>query len=209
MPKSNYRASGLVLRPEAVVQPTHTSVMTDRMRKLILLISILVAGILVFVFAGNVMELWVLWLLTIGFFFGSALASPMSRFPVVLCGLSVLAIATTLVCRSFPIYSLDWRLADRVEISDLEGTMKIVLTDPREISALMQYGEAGHYESMIKSGTNIHLYVSRNGTSHGYYVHGNAIGQLPGGRGQTVFVPERDGFFTTLEGILARHGHKK
>ena len=43
--------------------------------------------------------------------------------------------------------------------------MKIVLTDPREISALMQYGEAGHYESMIKSGTNIHLYVSRNGTS--------------------------------------------
>jgi len=87
--------------------------------------------------------------------------------------------------------------------------MKIVLTDPQEISALMQYGESGHYESMIKSGTNIHLFVSRNGTSHGYYVHGNAVGQLPGGMGQTVFVPERDGFMMSLEGILARHGHKK
>jgi hypothetical protein len=183
--------------------------MTDRMRKLILLISILVSGILVFLFAGNVTELWVLWLLTIGFFFGSAQALPMNRFPVVLCGLAVLAIGTTLLFRRLPIYSLDWRPVDRVEISNLDGTTKIVLTDPQEISALMQYGESGHYESMIKSGTNIHLYVSRNGTSHGYYIHGNSVGRLPGGMGQTVFVPERDGFLMCLEGILARHGHKK
>jgi len=183
--------------------------MTDRMRKLILLISILFSGTLVFLFAGEVTELWVLWLLTIGFFFGSALASPMSRLPVLLCGLAVLAITTTLLFRRLPIHSLGWRLADRVEISDLDGTMKVVLTDPQEISALIQFGESGHFESMIKSGTNIHLYVSHNGTSHGYYIHGNAVGQLPGGMRQTVFVPERDGLLISLERILDRHSYKK
>ena len=166
------------------------------------------SGILVALLALNFTELWILWLLRIGFFCASALSSPMGKFPVVLCGIAALAIITTLIFRRLPIHSLDWGPADRIEFSDFGGP-KIVITDPAEISALMQYGKSGHYESMIKSGTNIHMYAVRQGASRGYYVHGDSIGDQPGGMGQTVFIPERDGFLMSVEGILARHGHKK
>jgi hypothetical protein len=181
--------------------------MAEHMRKVVLLISILVAGIFILLFAPNVTQLWVVWLLTIGFFCGSALAPRMGIFAVGVCAISVLAVATTLISRRLPIYALDWRFASRVEISDLSGTWKVALSDPLEIAALMKYGESGHYESMIKGETNFLLYVTRDGTSTGYYIHGDSVGELPGGFWQTVFVPESDGLLQGINQVLARHGH--
>lgn len=183
--------------------------MTDYTRKLYFLLLILASGLLIFLFALNVTELWGVWLLTIGFFFGSALAPRMERNGVVICTLAVVAIVATLISRRLPIYTLDWRFADRVEISDLGETWKVVLSDPQEITELMKYGESGHYRSMIKSGTNLMLMVTRGATNTRYYVHGDSIGHLPGGAGQTVFVPERDGLLMSLHALLARHGHDK
>lgn len=181
--------------------------MTDHTRKAFLLISILVAGIFILLFAPNVTQLWVLWLLTLGFFCGSALAPRMETFAVGGCAISVFVVATTLISRCLPIYALDWRFASRVEISDLSQTWKVALSDPQEIAALMKYGESGHYESVIKGATDFHLYVTRDGTSTGYYIHGDSIGELPGGFGQTVFVPDRDGLLESINKVLARHGH--
>jgi hypothetical protein len=183
--------------------------MTDRTCKLFLLALILLSGFCVLLFALNVSTLWAVWLLTIGFFFGSALAPRMETLAVTVCVLSVLAVATTLISRRLPIYALDWRFAERVEISDIAEEWKVSLSDPQEIAALMKYGESGHYQSMIKSGSTLHLNVTRDGVTKGYYVFGNSIGELPGGFGQTVFVPERDGLLKSLNQVLVRHGHGK
>lgn len=123
------------------------------------------------------------------------------------CALFLFILAAILIARRLPIHSLAWSGADRIEISDVGQTWKVVLTDPQEIAAILKYGESGHRESMLKCGSQFHLSVTRNGTTTGYYVHGSSLGPLPGGLAQTIFVPRRKGLLTDLRELLARHGH--
>lgn len=180
--------------------------MTDVLCKSILSISILASGTCIAFYAHDVNRLWTIWLLTTGFFVGSALAPSMTTFATSICILSLLAISASLIVRRLPIHKLDWAGVDRIEISSLDSNWKVVLTDPQEIATLMSYGKSGHYASILKSGSLIHMYVTHDNTTTGYYVHGNSVGSLPGGMAQTVFVPRRDGLQTDLRKILARHG---
>ena len=184
-----------------------TELVTDLAAKSILLIALFASGYCIALFAHNVRRLWVVWLLTTGFFIGSALAPTMTAMASIVCALSILAMFVALIMRRLPVHSLAWGVADRIEISALAEEWTITLTDPQEIATLMQYGESGHYRSMLKCGSRIHLAITRGNQTTGYYIHGNAVGTLPGGMSQTIFVPRRAGLLTDLRALLARHGH--
>lgn len=181
--------------------------MPDAKRKLTIATVILVAGCCIGLLAFNVRTLWIVWLLTVGFFVGSALAPRMSGIAISTCLVATFAIAATLCIRMAPVFSLNWSGADRVEISRLVGDWKIVLTNPDDIAALMSYGESGHRESMMKSGSTIHMFVTHDHTTTGYYVHGDTVGPSPGGFMQTVFVPQRQGLGAHLNDLITQHGH--
>ena len=180
--------------------------MHDAKRKLAIALAILATGYYVGAFAYNVKSIWVAWFLTVGFFAASALAPQMSRVAVTICLLATTSVALTIAARTLPIYELNWKGADQVEISRIADDWKILLTDPNEIESLMEFGNSGHYESIMKSGDLLHIYVTHGNTTIGYYIHGDSVGPCPGGFSQTVFVPQRKGMRSHLDALIASRG---
>jgi hypothetical protein len=124
-------------------------------------------------------------------------------------GLSIaLLIFGTLVIRALPIHWLDWGRCSRIVISKLGQDWKIEITDPGEVEMFQSYGRRGHYETIQKSGYGYHLYVGDETSLTSYYVHGNSIGDMPGGSIQSVFIPAKGGFIEFFEGVLKKHGHE-
>ncbi len=183
--------------------------MHDAKRKLAIVLAILATGFCVGAFAFNVTPMWVAWFLTVGFFAGSALAPQMSRVAVTICLLATSSVALAMVARTLPIYELNWTGADQVEISRIADDWKILLTDPNEIEALMEFGNSGHYESIMKSGDLLHVYVTHGNKTIGYYIHGDSVGPSPGGFSQTVFVPQRKGIRSHLDALIASRGNNR
>ena len=101
--------------------------MLDVKSELALATLILGAGFCISIFAFNVTWLWAAWLLTVGFYEGSALSSRVSRIAVLICLFSTFFVLFAIFARSMPIYSLNWIGANRVEISSLGEEWRIVL----------------------------------------------------------------------------------
>lgn len=180
----------------------------QRLKLQILFACILIGvGAVILLFAHNVTGFWVAWLLIIGFYIGSLTTGEFSRVAVFVCTFATIGISLCLIGRTLPIHSLNWRGADRIQISSIDRSWQIEITDAKEIYGFTRFGDTGHYESMIRSGYGVHVYVTHDGHSRGYYVHGNAIGDRPGGFSQSVFVPQEDGFLDYLESIINQHGH--
>ena len=108
-----------------------------------------------------------------------------------------------------PIYSVGWEGCSRITVSKLSENWEIELTDPGEIEVFKSYGRHGQYKTMVKSGYGYLLYVGDANSRIPYYVHGNCIGDSPGGSVQSVFVPAKEGFRDFFEGVLKKHGHER
>jgi hypothetical protein len=176
---------------------------------LLVAIALLLSVGIIALLAFNVRELWTAWYIAFGIFIGKIVSLGKARLAYLICGLILIVIVGYVVVRALPLHSLPWRDADRLEISVLHEDWKIELTDPKEIAEFATFGESGHYQTMLKSGYGYHIYVTQDSVSTGYYIHGNAIGDMPGGAMQSVFVPKKEGFVEYFEGILAKYGHAR
>ncbi len=152
--------------------------MLDAKRKIAIALTILGTGFCILLFAFNVEQLWIVWLLTVGFFAGSSLSPRMTPIALAVCLMAPTSIVMTIIARSLPLYSLHWSGADTIEIATLAEDWKIVITDQTEINSVMGFGAAGHYESIVKCGNSLHLYVTHGNTKTGYYIHGDTVGRV-------------------------------
>jgi len=166
-----------------------------------------VCGVVLFIFATNLWLLWVLWLVALGIVVGKAL-SHKPQMPEFVVGAFAILILGAILVRAMPFYSIGWEGCSRITVSKLGENWEIELSDPGEIDAFKSYGRRGHYGTMEKSGYGYHLYVGDGNNMTGYYVHGNCIGDGPGGFVQSVFIPAKDGFRDFFEGVLKKHGHE-
>ena len=173
--------------------------------KISLFILAAVAWIAIQAFAFSVDLLWICWLLTAGFIFGISL-SALNRKTLAIAYCAIVLLFAGVLIRFAPIYELRWAEADEITISSITNDWKIALSEREEIEEFAEYGKRGHYSSMLKSGYGIHVYVTHNGSSRGYYIHGNAIGNQPGNYTQSIFVPDKDGLTQYLETMFLDHG---
>lgn len=119
---------------------------------------------------------------------------PKTTLPGIVGGtIAVLSLGTILL-RGLPLHSVGWEGCSRITVSKLGENWGIELTDPGEIEAFKSYGRRGHYQTMQKTGYGYHLYVGDANNLTSYYVHGDCIGDMPGGSIQSVFVPAKEGF---------------
>lgn len=166
-----------------------------------------VCGVVLFLFGTNLWLLWAVWLVSLGILLGKALSRQPCKPEMV--GLSIaLFVCGTLVIRALPIHWLNWEGTSRIVISKLGEDWKIEIADPEEIKIFQAYGRRGHYETIQKSGYGYHLYVGDGNSLTSYYIHGDCIGEMPGGSAQSVFVPAKEGFMAFFEGVIKKHGHE-
>ena len=166
-----------------------------------------ICGVVLFLFATNLMLLWVLWLIALGILVGKEL-SHKPHLPEIVGGTIAILILGAVLVRWIPCYSVGWEGCSRITVSKAGENWEIELTDPGEIDAFKSYGRRGHYETMQKSGYGYHLYVGDANNKTSYFVHGDCIGDMPGGAIQSVFVPAKEGFRDFFEGVLKKHGHE-
>jgi len=165
-------------------------------------------GAAILLFAPNLWFLWGLWLITFGVIIGKSFSSK-ARLPETVCGIIVASIIGVIVVRALPVHSLDWESCSRMTITRAGEDWQIEITDPSELNMFKSYARRGHYVTMIKSGYGYHLYVGDKDSSQGYYIHGNSIGDSPGGFVQSIFVPQKEGFQKYFETVLETHGHER
>lgn len=162
-----------------------------------------VAGIVLFLLGINLNELWAIWFTALGVLIAIFITQQAKHLQFLCLALSILVLLCLLI-RRLPIYSLPWTNTKGILISRFDE-WKVVIKDPKEIAAFCEFGRRGHYETMWKSGYGYHAYITDNfQASTGYYIHGDAFGDRPGGMIQSVFVPSKNGFLSYFEALIVR-----
>ena len=167
----------------------------------------ILCGVALFLFATDLWLLWALWLVCLGILLGKALSLGPAKPEIVAAGITLLVFGTLLI-RSLPVYSLGWDGSNRMTITKLGQDWKIEISDPGDIETFKTFAKLGRYETLQKSGYGYHVYVGDGQSMTGYYVHGDCIGNKPGGFIQTVFVPRKRGFRQFFENVLLKNGHE-
>jgi len=169
-----------------------------------LIVVWIVAGIALFVLGQNLHQLWAVWFTAFGVLIAIFVGDQQTRNLKVVCLALTSSIFLCLLIRCLPIYSLSWGNTVTIQISRFQE-WKVVIKDPQEVAAFCEFGRRGHYETMWKSGYGYHVYMTDHfQASTGYYIHGNAFGDRPGGMIQSVFVPSKTGFVQYFEALMAR-----
>ena len=176
--------------------------------KFCLFTLVFAVGFSLLVYAISVKLLWIAWLLTAGFVLNVLMSKP-NRKSVILSYAALVLIFVLAMTRFLPIYDLPWSGADRIEISNLTREWQIVLNEQGEIDEFAEFGRRGSYASMVKSGYGVHVNVTHGNHTRGYYIHGNAVGNLPGGAIQTIFVPSKEGFMNYLDDLIESRGYPR
>lgn len=173
--------------------------------KPVIAVALLCSGICTGLFAHNVLPLWILWLLTVGFFVGSAISPQMPSVAKVFCLAASCVILLSVVARTLPIHSIGWTGASSIQISKPGSTESITVTDPTQLRELIEFGEGGHFETVIKHGIlRFVLHVKVDGTTTPFYVtQGGAICDMSPGQSQTVFIPSRGQLHQHLATIMS------
>jgi hypothetical protein len=171
---------------------------------LLAVVGILAAGLAIAIFAYDVTVFWVGWLIALGVLLGKLFSVPNPRLPIIICLTLITLIAGALIIRALPIHSLNWENAKSFRISELASQWEIEIRDPTEVAELKKFVQRGHYRTMLKSGYGHLVYVDDGVSSVPYYIHGNAIGNMPGGFIQTIFVPSGD-FLMYFERLKQEH----
>ena len=166
------------------------------------------AGAAIVVQAPNVVELKACWLIAVGIFVGAEVATRWRWAAPLCCGVLIITVFATVTGRRLPIYSLGWRNTDRIAITPLVGSWTLSITNPDDLRAFERFGATGHYETMQKANTNYHIYVWHESVGTGYYIHGDAVGDEPGGVVQTIFMPNQAGLSAFLDGLATKYRDK-
>jgi hypothetical protein len=158
---------------------------------------------------SNLTNLWGLWLVAIGIVVGWSTSRLSAKVPGVLCLVSCAIVCMALVARALPIHSFSTSPLVGLEVSKLGHDWKFTITDAAELTEFQEYCSRGCWQEMWKSGYGYYLFAKQDnlGSGSSIYVHGNALGRMPGGYVQSVFVPAKPDFRAWFESILAKHGH--
>lgn len=116
----------------------------------------------------------------------------------------LLLVWLVILWRELPIHSLESSDVVRVELHTFDGYSKVTISDPDELREIAGFLAYGHFETSNKASAQFQITVWQKSNCMKYFVHGNALGDGPGGIPQTVFVPSRPG----LEKVLASLGEK-
>jgi hypothetical protein len=164
-----------------------------------------ITGALIFILAPEIYVLWAICIFILGILVGASIYKFSPKLLFLVCNLILICVIGVIVIRRIPMHSFISNDFDEIKISRIGKDWEIEIKDQTELNTFKSFLNKGYYNTMLKSGYSYQISICKDGTCNNYYMHGNSIGDKPGGTMQSVFTPYREGFNEYFEQILDRY----